>query len=103
MALSSTRRLRLTVFGGMLALMLGGVLLAFWPFIAANRNLQAFCTGQPPGTALQQVQASALERGYVLATVAPGVVLVDDPLGFGRRQCRLALDAQGRVLPPDSR
>jgi hypothetical protein len=98
MALQSTRTLRFSVYGGMAAFMLGGVLLAFWPFVAANRQLQAFCSAQAAGTALAQVQAQALERGYVVAAAASGAVLVDDPLGFGRRQCTLALDARGRVL-----
>ena len=100
MALRSTPTLRVTVFGGMAVLMLGGVALAFWPFHAANRQLQAFCSAQVAGTPRAQVQAQAADRGYVLAAAASGAVLVDDPLGFGRRQCRLALDAQDRVAAP---
>ncbi len=101
MALPSTPRLRISVFGGMALFMLGGVVLAFWPFFSANRQLQVFCSDQTAGTTLAQVQAQAAERGYLLAPAASGVVLVDDPQGFGRRQCMLALDAQGRVLRPD--
>jgi hypothetical protein len=97
MTLRSTRPLRISVYGGMAVLMLGGVAAAFWPFFAANRQLQAFCTDQVAGTPLAQVQAQAAERGYVVAAPASGAVLVDDPLGFGRRQCTLALDPQGRV------
>ncbi len=96
----STRSLRVTVYGGMLVFLLGGVAAAFWPFYAAKRQLQAFCKDQLAGTPLDQVQAQATARAYVLTPAASGAVLVDDPLGFGRRQCLLALDAQGRVLPP---
>jgi hypothetical protein len=100
MAQASTRALRITVFGGMAVFMLGGVLLSFWPFFAATRQLQAFCSAQVAGTPKAQVQALAAARGYVAADAAPGALLVDDPRGFGRRQCLLALDAQGRVAAP---
>ncbi len=100
MARASNRTFRITVFGGMAVLMLAGVLLSFWPFIAASRQLQAFCSAQLAGTPKAQVQTQAQARGYVAADTAPGLLLVDDPRGFGRRQCRLALDAQGRVAAP---
>jgi hypothetical protein len=100
MAVQSTPTLRWSVFGGMAATLLGGVALAFWPFFSADRQLQAFCAAQAAGTPLAQVQAQAAAQGYVVATATAGAVLVDDPGGFGRRQCTLALDAQGRVAPP---
>ena len=99
MALPSTPTLRWSVFGGMTATLLGGVALAFWPFFSADRQLQAFCAAQAAGTPLAQVQTQAAAQGYVVAAAASGAVLVDDPGGFGRRQCMLALDAQGRVAP----
>jgi hypothetical protein len=100
MALRSTPTLRFSVFGGMTAVMLGGVALAFWPFHAANRAMEDFCAAQVPGTPAAQVQAQAEARSYLVAAPASSALLVDDPLGFGRRQCMLALDAQGRVAPP---
>lgn len=100
MAPPSTRRLRTTVYAGMAVLLLGGVAVGFWPFVAASRQLQAFCDAQAAGTPLAQVQAEAAARGYVLAPAASGTVVVDDPPGFGRRQCTLALDAQGQVAAP---
>ncbi len=100
MALQSTSKLRWSVFGGMTATMLGGVALAFWPFFSADRQLQAFCAAQAAGTPLARVQAQAAAHGYAVAAAASGAVVVDDPAGFGRRQCTLALDAQGLVAPP---
>lgn len=99
MALPSTRSLR-TVYGGMAVLLLIGVAAGFWPLLAAQRQVQAFCDAQTAGTPLAQVQAEATARAYVLAMADPGTLVVDDPTGFGRRQCTLALDAQGRVAPP---
>ena len=93
-------RWRLPVYGGMAALLLVGMVAGFWPLMAANRQMQAFCAAQVAGTPVAQVQAQALAQGYALAAAASGALRVDDPLGFGRRQCRLALDAQGRVLAP---
>lgn len=98
MALPSTRRLR-TVYGVIAVLLLGGVAAGFWPLLAANRQVQAFCDAQAAGAPLAQVQAGATARGYVLAAAASGTAVVDDPTGFGRRQCTLALDGQGRVAP----
>lgn len=100
MALPSTPTLRWSVFGGMTAVMLGGVALAFWPFYSATRQFEAFCSAQVTGTPLAQVQAQAAAQGYGVAAAASGTVLVDDPAGFGRRQCTLALDAQGQVAAP---
>lgn len=100
MTLRSTSKLRFSVFGGMAVLMLGGMVAGFWPLISANRQMQAFCAAQSAGTPLAQAQAQAEALGYVLASAASGVALVDDPMGFGRRQCSLALDAQNRVRAP---
>lgn len=84
----------------MAVLLLAGVAAGFWPLLAANRQVQAFCAAQAPGTPLAQVQAEAAARGHVLAAAASGTVVVDDPAGFGRRQCTLALDAQGLTAAP---
>ena len=99
MALQSTPTLRWSVFGGMGAVMLGGVALAFWPFYSASRQMDAFCSAQVAGSPLAQVQAQAAAQGYAVAA-ASGTAVVDDPAGFGRRQCTLALDAAGRVAAP---
>lgn len=96
-AVRTSRTLRWSVFGGMGASLLGGLLLAFGPMVLADRALQSFCRAQVPGTALATVQAAAQPAGYSAEPVAPDRLLVDDPAGFGRRQCLLALDAQGRV------
>ena len=102
MALQSTPTLRWMVFGGMGASLLVGLLLAFWPMFSADRALQAVCRETAPGTLLADLQARALAEGYTATPegAPPTGVLVDDPAGFGRRQCRLALDAQGRVTGP---
>jgi hypothetical protein len=100
MALQSTPTLRWSVFGGMAAVLLGGVALAFWPFFMASRQMDAFCSAQVAGTPLDQVQTQAAALGYGVAPAASGAVLVDDPDSFGRRQCTLALDGQGRVAAP---
>jgi len=97
---TSTPLLRWSVFGGMAASMAGGLLLAFWPFMSADRQLQAFCRAQAAGTPQARVQALAEEQGYQLLVAPAGSLVVDDPGGFGRRQCTLALDAQGRVAAP---
>ena len=100
MALRSTRLLRFSVFGGMTVTMLIGMVAGFWPLIAANRQMAAFCAAQAVGTPLARLQAQAAERGYAVVQTAPGAVQVDDPAGFGRRQCQLPLDGQGRVSGP---
>jgi len=100
MALQSTPTLRWSVFGGMTASLLGGLLLAFWPMVSADRALQAFCRDQVPGTPLAAVQARAQAAGYDVAATDATTLHIDDPAGFGRRQCDLALDAQQRVTGP---
>lgn len=100
MALQSTPSLRWSVFGGMVATMLGGLLLAFWPMAAADRELQAFCAAQAPGTPQITVQAAAEQLGYDRLVAPADRLVIDDPGGFGRRRCTLALDNQGRVTGP---
>jgi hypothetical protein len=100
MAPPSNRNWRNTAIVGMAVLLLGGVAAGFWPLYAANRQVHAFCDAQAVGTALAQVQAAAAASGYVVAPAASGTVVVDDPPGYGSRQCTLALDAQGRVALP---
>lgn len=92
------RRWRLPLWAGTATLLLAGMVAGFWPLIAAQRHMQAFCAAQAAGSSPAQVQARAAEQGYVLLHTEQASLLVDDPAGFGRRQCRLALDAQGRVL-----
>lgn len=100
MALQSTPTLRWSVYGGMTATMLGGVALAFWPMISADRALQAFCHDQPGGTPMADVQARAQALGYTATPVDTRTLRIDDPAGFGRRQCDLALDGQAQISRP---
>jgi hypothetical protein len=100
MALQSTPALRWSVFGGMAATMLGGVALAFWPMVSADRALQTFCHDQAVGTPMADVQARAQALGYTATPVDTRTLRIDDPAGFGRRQCDLALDSQARIGGP---
>lgn len=100
MALQSTPALRWSVFGGMTATMLGGVALAFWPMVSADRALQAFCRDQAPGTPIADVRERAQALGYTAEPVDTTTLRIDDPAGFGRRRCDLALDSQSRVSGP---
>jgi hypothetical protein len=100
MALQSTPALRWTVFGGMAGTLLLGIAVAFTPMFLADRALQGFCRDQAPGTPAAEVQARAAGQGYTAETVGTATLRIDDPAGFGRRQCDLALDAQARVAPP---
>jgi citrate lyase beta subunit len=68
--------------------------------VAADRALQAFCRDQADGTPLTAVRARAEARGYDTAPVDSTTLRIDDPAGFGRRQCELALDGQARVRQP---
>lgn len=97
MTLQSTPTLRWWVFGGMTASLLGGLALAFWPMVAADRALQAFCHDQTTGTPLATVRECAAALGYTAAPVDDTTLRIEDPSGFGRRQCDLALDSQTRI------
>jgi hypothetical protein len=99
-AASSRPLLRWSVFGGMAASLLIGLALAFWPMAVADRALQAFCHDQADGTPMPAVRARAHALGYDAALVDNTTLRIDDPAGFGRRQCTLALDSQARVRQP---
>lgn len=100
MALQSTPTLRWSVFGGMAGTLLLGLAVAFTPMFLADRAVQGFCRDQAPGTPAATVQARAQQQGYTAVAVDAATLQVDDPAGFGRRQCDLALDPQGRVTGP---
>lgn len=92
------RSLRLGSMGGMLVMMLGGLALAFWPFISADRQMAAFCAGLEAGTPAAQVVAAVQAQGLV-GRIEGGLLHVADPPDMGRRHCSVALDAQQRVAP----
>lgn len=91
------RTIRILVYGTIAVLMVVGNLYAFWPFVVAHRQLQAFCDGLPAGTTVEQVQALAAQQGYAVTPPVGGVAQVDDPPSFGRRHCTLHFDPQGRL------
>lgn len=86
--------MRRWMFVGMAVLMLAGIALAFWPFVAASHRMQGFCEALAVGTTIGEVQAQAATRGYEVSVPADGRVLVQDPRLAGRRLCDLRFDAQ---------
>ena len=97
MSMPQARTIRILVYGAIAVLMVVGNLYAFWPFVVANRQLQAFCDGLPAGTPIAQVQALAGHQGYAVTPPVGGVAQVDDPPSFGRRHCTLQVDPLGRL------
>jgi len=78
-------------------ILVAGNLYAFWPFFAADKEMQAFCAGVPAGTPFVDLQKRVVAAGYEL-TLAPGApARVDDPRSLGRRFCELPVDAAGAV------
>lgn len=100
MKVADIRPLRRLIFGPMALLMAAGVALAFWPFYSADKALNDFCAAQATGTPANTLRQQAAAQGYTVTEPAKGTLLVDDPGGFGRRQCTLRLDAQQRIAPP---
>lgn len=100
MKVADIRPNRRLIFGPMVLLMAGGVVAAFLPFFLADRALHQFCAAQVAGTPVNTLLQQAAAQGYVVYEPAKGTLLVDDPGGFGRRQCTLHLTAQQRIAPP---
>jgi hypothetical protein len=89
---------RTWLYMGMAVVLVAGNLYAFWPFFAADKQMQAFCAGVPAGTSFIEFQKRVVAEGYTL-TLAPGApARVDDPRSLGRRYCELPVDATGAVV-----
>jgi hypothetical protein len=88
------------VFITMGVAMLGGVAVAFWPFVRAAWEIDRFCSQMPAGTPLAGVQARVEEAGYELSAPVEGSARVNDPISGGRRSCELHFDAQVRTTTP---
>lgn len=101
MARPASPVLRWSVFGGMTASLVGGLALAFWPMVAADRALQAFCHDQASGTPMATVREHAEALGYTAAPVDNTTLRIADPAGFGRRQCDLTLDSLAQIRQPE--
>jgi hypothetical protein len=83
---------------GLAIVLVAGNLYAFWPFFAADKEIQAFCARVPAGTPFVELQKRVVAEGYAL-TLAPGApARVEDPRSLGRIHCELPVDATGVVV-----
>lgn len=88
---------RTWIYMGLGAVLVIGNLFAFWPFFAAEKQMQAFCAGIPPGTPLADVKSRAAAEGYEVTRAADGPARVEDPRSLGRRYCDLPVNGAGVV------
>lgn len=93
----ATFSVRTWMYLALAVVLVAGNLYAFWPFFAADKEMQAFCADVPAGTPFSDLQKRVVAAGYEL-TLAPGApARIDDPRSLGRRFCELPVDAAGAV------
>ena len=73
------RAIRRWMFGGMGALMVGGIAVGFVPFFLASYQLSRFCESLPIGSPTADAQGLALARGYELSIQPDGEVRITVP------------------------
>ncbi len=94
MAVSLTRKLS---GAACLLLFLAGTALAFWPYVSASNDMRSFCKGLAVGISKAEVQALAAAQAYEVVEPGSGALVVHDARSFGRLQCKLRFDAEGRL------
>jgi predicted enzyme related to lactoylglutathione lyase len=92
-----SRSIRMPMNISMLVLFLGGIGVAFWPFVAETRRMEAFCGGLPAGTSHAEIVKLAAAQDYEVSLLKDGRAEVDDPSSGGRRTCDLQFGPQGLV------
>lgn len=93
----ATPSVRTWMYISLAVVLVAGNLYAFWPFFAADKEMEAFCAGIPTGTPFAELQRRALAAGYEVTLTSGAPARVDDPRALGRRHCELPVDAAGAV------
>lgn len=78
-------------------LLLGGVLIAFFPAMRAAQEIRPFCDSLPVGTTVAELRALATARGYRFEPVVGNHVLVEHPRSLGRAYCNVGFDSNGKL------
>ena len=91
----SSRRKRIGAVLGVL--LLAGLGLFFWPFIAGPGQMQNFCSSLAVGASVAQVRAQSAQHGYRVSSPIEGQVFVHDPKSYGRFTCNVEFGPDGLV------
>ncbi len=94
----ATPSVRTWMYISLAVVLVAGNLYAFWPFFAADKDMQAFCAGVPAGTSFTELTRRATAAGYGVTLTPGALALVEDPRAPGRFHCELPVDAAGAVV-----
>jgi hypothetical protein len=80
---------RKRILMGLGLLLLAGLSVVFWPYLASPSKIEDFCGSLASGASFAQVQAQAAQQGYRVSSLADNRAFVHEPGSFGRFTCHL--------------